>query len=166
MAWADLNSWAHIFVADLGSDGAWVPFDRAVSRHRHQLEDFLGRGLTYSSLAGAIDRAGGRRPDGRSYTDKQLNTALRRARRYAENKSAAPPTPSPKPEQPRPQRPTATAEQMSTHGRRVHIQKAAENITKNAALPSVIQTGADDLNQELSNEDIRAALARIRRADP
>lgn len=167
MARTVLDSWAHTFVTDLGSDGAWVPFDRAVFRHRQQLEGFLARGLTYSSLAGAIDRAGGRRPDGRSYTDKQLNTALRRARRYAENsKQASVPAPSPMPEWPRPLRPTDATERISARRPGVSSQSSAGGSSPNTVspLPSHILSG--DLDQDLSDEDISAALARIRRADP
>lgn len=167
MARADLDGWAQIFVTDLGSDGAWVPFDRAVFRHRQQLDSFLARGLTYSSLAGAIDRAGGRRPDGRSYTGKQLNTALRRARRYEENSDkTCVPAPSPMPERQRLQRQTDATEQISQRRPHVSFQPEAGNSSPTTVSPLPNHTISSDLGQDLSDDDISAALAQIRRADP
>ncbi|MCJ2098617.1 hypothetical protein [Methylobacterium sp. E-046] len=167
MVRAELDGWARDFAADHGCEDVTVPFDRVVLRHLPRIEVFLTRGLTFTVLAHAITRAGVQRKDGRAYSDKQLNTAVRRARYQASMTS-----PSPLPRSPPVAAPRATTEVVS---RRLRDRAAATptprptiQSTSDLTQPSPDRTAPPvaDPDKELSSEDIRAALQRIRRADP
>ncbi|MCJ2005855.1 hypothetical protein [Methylobacterium sp. J-092] len=80
MVRVELDGWARDFAADHGCDDVTVPFDRMVLRHLPRIEALLARGLTFTTLAHAVTRAGVQRKDGRAYSDKQFNMAVRRAR--------------------------------------------------------------------------------------
>lgn len=165
MVRAELDGWARDFAADHGCDDVTIPFDRVVLRHLPRIEALLTRGLTFTVLAHAITRAGVQRKDGRAYSDKQLNTAVRRARSQESMTS-----PSPRPRSPPAAAPRATTEVVS---RRPSDQAASsprqvDPPTSDLPHPPSTRTTppAVGLDQDLSSEDIRAALQRIRRADP
>lgn len=167
MVRVELDGWARDFAADHGCDDVTVPFDRVVLRHLPRIEAFLDRGLTFTGLAQAITRAGVQRKDGRAYSDKQLNTAVRRARSQA--------TVRPQPTRPRPG-PTAkprvpskgVMEQLDQRVGSTPVAQPTIPFTESLPhLPAGRETrSADDRDQDLSDEDIRAARQRIRRTDP
>ncbi|WP_419829834.1 hypothetical protein [Methylobacterium sp.] len=169
MMQTDLDEWAKEFASDLGSDNARVPFDRVISRHRLRLDGFIAHGLTYATLAKAITRAGGRRPDGTPYSDKQFNSALRRAQRSARDADApSPPPPSPA-SKPTPRHPpnNALRRRMDRAPQKPVVPPATPPATALHPPPSNSAfIRPTDQDRDLSDEDIRAALLRIRRADP
>lgn len=77
----DIDQWARKFAADLiiGSDR--VPFDRVVRRHLDDINQLRGAGLTWSSLAAALERAGAVRNGGRPYSPDQLRADVSRLKR-------------------------------------------------------------------------------------
>ena len=167
MVRTDLDRWARDFAADHGCDDVTVPFDRMVLRHLPRIEALLARGLTFTTLAHAITRAGVQRKDGRAYSDKQLNMAVRRARSHT---SASSPSPSLQPRSPPMAATRAATEVVSRRprGRAASSPRPVDWPTSDLPHPSSPQTTppAVGLDQDLSSEDIRAALRRIRRADP
>ena len=156
MVRAELDGWAKDFAADHGCGDVTVPFDRVVLRHLPRIEAFLARGLTFTVLAHAITRAGVQRKGGLAYSDKQLNTAVRRARSQASViPSSSRPRPAP---MAAPGAPTGTAS----------MPRSTRPLISNGPHPPSDRTAHStaDLDQDLSDEDIRAARQRMRRADP
>jgi hypothetical protein len=77
----DIDLWARKFAADLiiGSDR--VPFDRVVRRHLDDINQLRDAGLTWTSLAAALERAGAVRHGGRPYSPDQLRADVSRLKR-------------------------------------------------------------------------------------
>lgn len=167
MVRVELDNWARDFAANHGWDDVTVPFDRVVLRHLTRIEAFLDRGLTFAVLAKAITRAGVQRKDGRAYSDKQLNTAVRRARSQAKVRAQSTrprPIPTSKPRVPS----EGVTQQLDQPVGSTPVAQPTLPFTESLPrLPAGRETrSANDHDQDLSDEDIRAARQRIRRTDP
>jgi hypothetical protein len=77
----DIDQWAQKFAADLIIGADRVPFDRVVRRHLDDINRLRGTGLTWASLAAALERAGAVRSGGRPYTPDQLRADFSRLKR-------------------------------------------------------------------------------------
>lgn len=73
-----VDEWAKSFVADLRIGDEAVPLDRVIARHLVMLNELHQYGLTWSSIASIIARAGGRRANGRPISPDQLRADVSR----------------------------------------------------------------------------------------
>jgi hypothetical protein len=77
----DIDQWARKFAADLIIGTDRVPFDRVVRRHLDDINKLRSTGLTWASLAAALERAGALRSGGRPYSPDQLRADVSRLKR-------------------------------------------------------------------------------------
>jgi len=168
MTRSELAIWAKAFAADLGSNDARVPFDRVVRKHLAGLEALLAGGLTFTTIATAISRAGGARPNAGLYTDKHLWTALRRARARPQLEKRLRSAPSRSEKRPSPLRgepAVAPARRIVAGDGESASPPSSPRVKAGQSHQRLENPRNTDSSGDLSNEDILAALDRVRRAD-
>jgi hypothetical protein len=85
----DSTAWAQSFAADLTVLGERVPFERAMRPHVAMIDALLAQGLTWTSLARILFRAGATRGNGRAYSGDHLRVARTRIKVAQGKKSSA-----------------------------------------------------------------------------
>lgn len=166
----ELDQWAQRFSTDLGTGIERAPFDRIVRHYHSEIQRLLDAHLTFVTLAAALARAGAVRADGRPYSPDQLYVAVRRAA-----------------SSPGRQRARASASEKQVKLRNVDDRTSMPRRNRSGGVPPtedqvfgpgggapVLETSArrfdaisstPETNRDLTDEDISAALRRIRKPD-
>lgn len=167
----DLDQWAQRFSTDLGTGGGRAPFDRIVRHHHTEIQRLLDAHLTFPTLAAALARVGAVRANGRPYSSDQLYMAVRRAASSLEH---------------RPERASAMKMKSGSQSAEVALPSlltkngdrpasadqrfmaapaplAGASVPKESAQRSNAASSNQETHRDLTDEDVRAALKRIRR---
>jgi hypothetical protein len=170
MARKELDQWAQRFSIDLGTGVERAPFDRIVRHYLFEIQHLLDAHLTFVTLAAALSRAGAVRANGRPYSPDQLYVSVRRAVSALDRqrtRSSAPENqvklrnanncpPSP----PRSRSGGVPATEVHAFKPSSGAFVPETSARRFDAPPSTIEK-----NRDLTDEDISAALRRIRKSN-
>ena len=143
----EIDQWLEGFVTDLTVGNERVPLERVVAARLDGFVSLRKQGLTWRALATLIARAGGRRKDDKLISGDQLRVVVARHLSRRSALQAEPPSP--------------------VGRRRPGLKPIARSASSGAGSrpnrPSPVTTGAAD-DKDLSDNEIAAALARIKKA--
>jgi len=158
----DIKHWAEKFVAELTVGGERVPFERVLAHHLDEVANLRSTsGLTWRSIAALLTRAGARRADGGVISADQLRVGCARLLRHAEEAVHKPANAPSK--RARPQR---AREPVDPPLARPSPTKPLPAQTGNRAPPQPGGSQSDPDRDEVSDDEIALALARLTKLPP